>query len=457
MKLLLTCAAGMIAASGFAPFNFWIAPILALAIWFSLIKDLIFQKRIIGSYLFGLGLLLPSQYWTGIYVGNTPWLVLCFAQASFYILPGIFVRRKARFNSFVFAGSFVGVELLLRTIPFTGFGWSRIGFTQIDSPIAAIYPVGGVVFVSFIIAFLSATRRFLPLVIALSIVGLANFVPDQIEQKNSIRIALVQGGVPELGLGFNSTPKEVFNRHLEQTKKLSTGNELIIWPENSVDIDINTNPEVYKEIVEQSVRTSSPILVGGVTKSPDGLRNQSILFNSKAQQIYTKRYLTPFGEYLPLRNIAEAVSPYAKEITDFAAGQEDTKFKISNFTFQTLICYELINDVFRDSLTSDFLVVQTNNATFGDTSQLEQELNIARVRSMETGRNVAYVSTTGVTSFISNDGTILQQIPKFTPNSLIGQIDTVDGTTLTQDYGKYLEALLLIPSLLLSILRRAKK
>jgi apolipoprotein N-acyltransferase len=372
-------------------------------------------------------------------------------------LPGIFVRRKARFNSFVFAGSFVGVELLLRTIPFTGFGWSRIGFTQIDSPIAALYPVGGVVFVSFIIAFLSATRRFLPLVIALSIVGLANFVPDQIEQKNSIRIALVQGGVPELGLGFNSTPKEVFNRHLEQTKKLSTGNELIIWPENSVDIDINTNPEVYKEIVEQSVRTSSPILVGGVTKSPDGLRNQSILFNSQAQQIYTKRYLTPFGEYLPLRNIAEAVSPYAKEITDFAAGQEDTKFKISNFTFQTLICYELINDVFRDSLTSDFLVVQTNNATFGDTSQLEQELNIARVRSMETGRNVAYVSTTGVTSFISNNGTILQQIPKFTPNSLIGQIDTVDGTTLTQDYGKYLEALFLIPLLLLTILRRVKK
>jgi len=65
MKLFLTFAAGVIAASGFAPFNFWIAPILALAIWFSIIKDLTFQKRIIGSYLFGLGLLLPSQYSTG--------------------------------------------------------------------------------------------------------------------------------------------------------------------------------------------------------------------------------------------------------------------------------------------------------------------------------------------------------------------------------------------------------
>jgi len=457
MKFFLFPIAGVAAAGGFAPFDIWIAPIFAFAIWFSLLRNSNLKKRLIGSYFFGLGLLLPSQYWTGIYVGNTPWLVLCFAQASFYILPGIFVCRKARFNSLAFAGSFVGVELLLRTIPFTGFGWSRIGFTQIDSPIAALYPVGGVVFVSFIIAFLSATRRFLPFVIALSIVGLANFVPDQIEQKNSIRIALVQGGVPELGLGFNSTPKEVFNRHLEQTKKLSTGNELIIWPENSVDIDINTNPEVYKGIVEQSVRTSSPILVGGVTKSPDGLKNQSILFNSQAQQIYTKRYLTPFGEYLPLRHIAEVVSPYAREITDFAAGQEDTKFEINSFTFQTLICYELINDVFRDSLTTDFLVVQTNNATFGNTSQLEQELNIARVRSMETSRNVAYVSTTGVTSFISNNGTILQQIPKFTSNSLIGQIDTVDGTTLTQDYGKYLEALFLIPLLFRSILRKINK
>lgn len=137
----MTFAAGVIAASGFAPFNFWIAPILALAIWFSLIKDLIFQNELL-IISFGLGLLLPSQYWTGVYVGNTPWLLLCFVQASFYILPGIFVRRKARFNSFVFAASFVGVELLLRTIPFTGFGWSRIGFTQIDSPIAVLYPVG---------------------------------------------------------------------------------------------------------------------------------------------------------------------------------------------------------------------------------------------------------------------------------------------------------------------------
>ena len=457
MKFFLIFASGVIAACGFAPINFWIAPILALAIWFSVIKDLIFQKRIIGSYLFGLGLLLPSQYWTGIYVGNTPWLVLCFAQASFYILPAIFVRRKERFNNFAFAGSFVGVELLLRTIPFTGFGWTRIGFTQIDSPIAALYPVGGVVLVSFIIAFVSATRRLLPLVVTVSFVAFANFAPDQIEQKDSISIALVQGGVPELGLGFNSTPKEVFNRHLEQTKKLSAGHELIIWPENSVDIDINTNPEVYKEIVEQSVRTSSPILVGGVTKSPEGLRNQSILFNSQVQQIYTKRYLTPFGEYLPLRDIAEALSPYAKEITDFAAGQEDTKFRVRNFTFQTLICYELINDSFRDLLNSDFLVVQTNNATFGNTSQLEQELNIAKVRSMETGRNVAYVSTTGVTSFIGNDGSILQMIPKFTPNSLIGQLNTVNGTTFTQDYGKYLEAVFLISLPLLSILRRVKK
>ena len=76
---------------------------------------------------------------------------------------------------------------------------------------------------------------------------------------------------------------------------------------------------------------------------------------------------------------------------------------------------------------------------------------------METGRNVAYVSTTGVTSFISNNGKILQQIPKFTPNSLIGQIDTVSETTFTQDYGKYLEAIFLVPLLLLSVLRRVKK
>ncbi len=110
-------------------------------------------------------------------------------------------------------------------------------------------------------------------------------------------------------------------------------------------------------------------------------------------------------------------------------------------TFQTLICYELINDSFRDQISSNFLIIQTNNATFGDTAQLDQQLNIARVRAIETGRFIAYVSTTGTTSFIDNRGKVVTKLPKFEPATLFGELNHVNGQTATQFLGKYLEYL----------------
>jgi apolipoprotein N-acyltransferase len=300
-----------------------------------------------------------------------------------------------------------------------------------------------VVLVAFLIALISSARSVFNLALICLVIAGLSFLPriEATDKKSSI--ALVQGGVVKLGLEFNSKPKEVFLRHLQQTSKSVTFNQvdLIIWPENAVDIDINTNDEVKKLINEKSEFLDTPLLVGGVTKSGDNLLNQSFLFDPQIKQSYSKRYLTPFGEYLPLRGIATKVSRYADQITDFKAGQKDTKFLIDDATFQSLICYELLDDSFRDQIDTNFLVVQTNNATFGDTAQLDQQLNIARVRAIETGRYIAYVSTTGTTSFIDNRGKIIEKLPKFESSTLFGEVNHVIGITTTQIIGKYLEYL----------------
>jgi apolipoprotein N-acyltransferase len=285
---------------------------------------------------------------------------------------------------------------------------------------------------------------------------LSSLLTTPITDVGKVRIALIQGGVSNLGLDFNSTPQEVFKRHLLQTSKSIKADEvdLIVWPENAVDIDVNTIPGVADQITNLSKSLKTPILIGGVTKSLTGPQNQSILFNPDKQQVYTKRYLTPFGEYLPLRNLSTRFSKYADEITDFSAGKNDLVFQVNSLKFQTQICYEIINDSFRDQVNSDFLIVQTNNATFGDTAQLDQELNIAKVRALETGREVAYVSTTGVTSFIDSEGKVRMSLPKFTPASLIDEVKMVKGQTYTQKYGKYLESLSIIVLLAILLIRK---
>jgi apolipoprotein N-acyltransferase len=224
-----------------------------------------------------------------------------------------------------------------------------------------------------------------------------------------------------------------------------------------VDVDVNTNPQVNDSIKNLSTLLNTPILIGAVTKSIDGPKNQSILFNPDKGQIYTKRYLTPFGEYLPLRSVAEKVSKYSSQITDFKAGEQNTVFEVDGSRFNTLICYELINDIFVPEVKNDFLVIQTNNATFGDTNQLDQQLNIARVRALESARDIAYVSTTGTTSFISSQGKILSSLDKFKPATLKSEISATQGLTYRQFFGHLVEPLAMIVLLVLCLIRVGRR
>ena len=455
MKYLAAIFFAALASLSFEPYGIWPLAFVGLAGWFTLLTQNGLKYRIYLSYLFGACLLLLNQHWTGVYVGNLPWMILSLSQALLFIMPALFVRQGARYNQYLFALSYVLTELLLRTVPFTGFGWTRLSFTQVESPLAGIYPIGGVALVALMLALISSARKFRSFIIGALVPAVCWLIPASVQTEEPVSIALVQGGVVNLGLDFNSKPQEVFKRHLDQSILSIKPNEvdLIIWPENAVDVDVNTNPQVNGAIKNLSTVLNTPILIGAVTKSNEGPKNQAILYNPDKGQIYTKRYLTPFGEYLPLRSVAEKVSKYSSQITDFKAGEQNTIFDVNGIRFTTLICYELINDSFVSQARNDFLVVQTNNATFGDTNQLDQQLNIARVRALESARQIAYVSTTGTTAFISHQGNILSGLDKFKPATLKGQVTATQGLTYRQSFGHLVEPLAMIVLLGLVLLR----
>ena len=456
MAYLLSIVFGLSTSFAFKPFSVWPLAIIGLAGLFWLLNKSRLYQRLLISYLFGLSFLLMVQHWTSTYVGSFPWLILGLIEATFFLFPALLIKRRHRYNQIIFALSIVLVELALRTIPFTGFGWSRVGFTQIDSPIASLYPLGGVVLVTFYIALLSASRTAISFIFLALAPPIVSLIPPTVSFSEPVKVALVQGGVVNLGLDFNSVAKELFTRHLDQSmQSIAPGMvDLVIWPENSVDVDIGANTDVSTKIMNLSTRITTPMLISGVQKNIYGKQNQAILFDPQIKQIYTKRYLTPFGEYIPLRAIAEKVSKYASQVSDISAGEANTIFEIQDAKFQSLICYELINDQLIRQVESDFLVIQTNNATFGDTPQLDQQLNIARVRAAEISRYIPYVSTTGVTSFIGPQGEVISQVQKFNPATLFGEVGKATGVTYAQKYGMYLELIAIFGSISLLLLRR---
>jgi apolipoprotein N-acyltransferase len=426
--------AAFLASAAFEPIGLWFLAIFGFALYLRKMQTV--RKPILYSFVFGLLLNAIVLYWSGKYVGLLPWLLLAFLMSLFYLPVGwMFKKSKSIWLS---ALTLLIMEELRSRFPFGGFGWTRIAFSQVESPALPIVSVGGVIALS---AFTILVSTFLTklnlknLAFLFLIFVAANFLPNNPEGSGSVKLLAIQGNTPEVGLGFNSRPKAVFDLHIKATQEFAKGNyDAIVWPENAIDIDPNDNPEIAREITSLNRSLKAPLIAGVVTRSGGNPQNASILYSELgvAESIYLKRGLTPFGEYIPIRAIAEFVSPLAKTVTDFIPGNGRVTHKISGSKIGPIICYEIVDDeLVRDmAKNSQALIVQNNNATFANTAQSAQQLAITRIRAVEHSRYILSVSTIGMSAFIDNNGRVLSKTLENGKSFLAGQLLMSDHITL---------------------------
>jgi apolipoprotein N-acyltransferase len=174
---------------------------------------------------------------------------------------------------------------------------------------------------------------------------------------------------------------------------------------------------------------------------------------------YIKRGLTPFGEYMPLRKIAEFVSPYAKSVSDFQAGTSLQTHKISSAAIGPIICYEIIKDelVTEMAQNSAALIVQTNSATFAGTAESRQQLAITRIRAVENSRDILSVSTIGISAFIDNNGRVVSQTAENLQAPLAGHLQLNRHNTLANRLGNWASVIDLILIAFFALSRNRKR
>jgi apolipoprotein N-acyltransferase len=426
--------AAFLASAAFEPIGLWFLAIFGFAIYLRKMQTV--RTPILYSFVFGFLLNAIVLFWSGKYVGLLPWLLLAFLMSLFYLPVGWMYKKS---NSiWLSALTVLIMEELRSRFPFGGFGWTRIAFSQVESPALPIVAAGGVIALSAFTILASAfltklnlkNLAFLVLIFVSAII-----LPNNPEGSGSVKLLAIQGNTPEVGLGFNSRPKAVFDLHIEATQEFAKENyDAIVWPENAIDIDPNDYPEVAREIISLNLGLKTPLIAGVVTRSGGNPQNASILYSELgvAESIYLKRGLTPFGEYIPLRAIAEFVSPLAKTVTDFIPGNGRVTHKISGFNIGPIICYEIIDDdLVRDmARNSQALIVQNNNATFANTAQSAQQLAITRIRAVEHSRYILSVSTIGISAFIDNNGRVLSETLENRKSFLAGQLLMSDHITL---------------------------
>jgi apolipoprotein N-acyltransferase len=252
--------------------------------------------------------------------------------------------------------------------------------------------------------------------------------------------------VPRLGLDFNAQRRAVLDNHVKETIKLAdevaegtvAKPDIVIWPENSSDIDPLQNPDAAAQIDRAARAVGVPILVGAVLRNPDGVTTSNSALVWLAGQGVVKRRVQPFGEYMPWRSFFALFSSYVARAGYFVPGYGPGVVDMAGVRVGVTICWEVaFDDLVEDSVENgaQVLAVPSNNATFGFTEMTYQQGAMSRVRSVEHDRASIIATTSGVSATIAPDGTVTQSTKQFTPDVLVERTPLLDTTTVATRLG----------------------
>lgn len=455
---MVAAFAGVLFAFSFEPIGLWFLAPISYAIFLKICHKGVNLYR--SAFLFGFISSAITLWWAGKYVGLIPLALLALLHGLFYLPLGFLGKYTT--SIFWFIPALLAIEELRSFFPFSGFSWMRIAFSQADAPYASVISIGGALMLSawvLTISSMIATFRKTLAFPLLLIVVLPLLLNNTYSSQEKVSFIGIQGNTPSVGLTFNDRAEAVFNLHLTETRKVAVdAADVIIWPENAIDVDPFANTRVRTSIESLTSTLKTPLITGAITRQSGQLENVSLMYNESGEVVsyYSKQYLTPFGEYMPLRPLARLISPYVDDVIDFRVGERVDNHVVNGFNIAPVICYELLSDslVHNAAKNSDALVVQTNSATFANTSESTQQLNITRLRALENAREIASVSTIGISAHIGINGEILSRTEENIPSQLSGDLLSNSDQTLANTLGGFAPTIVLLIAILFPLILR---
>ncbi len=486
--LAVALAGGLVLMAAFPPVGIWpLAPagpaLLAVALWRRSLRG-----SLLAGLVFGLAFFVPLLSWL-VNLAWYAWLVLAVAEAVIFAVLAVGQRLLLNLRAWplAVAGWWVCAEALRSRWPYA-FPWGRLAMSQAGTPAAPWAALGGAPLLSFLIALAGTTLAWALLVpvrragwraalrhralpgaafagaAGLALAGALLPVDQPVPGAPTATVAAIQGDVPHArNLPDQLRETTVTANHAAATEHLAAQvragarpvPDLVIWPENSTDIDPRFDPQTYDTIETAVNAIHRPVLVGVLLQDP--LRNAGQLWRPGRGpgQIYVKRQLVPFGEYIPMRGLLTHITSLVSlQPHDFTPGHRAVVFHLGKIRLGDVICYEIGFDHLVSSEVNagaNLLTMQTNDATFevdGQTGETLQQLAMARIRAVESDRAVVVASTTGVSAIIAPDGRLLARSGTWQRAVLEARVPLVSQRTLADRIGAWPEAAIVALTLL---------
>lgn len=408
-----------------------------LVMWFALIPLLLHGRHaspresalqfFLAGWVFNslvLHWLLSNIYWAGA------WAILAYQalslfMAAYWALLGFLYalcRRtlKPLPAALVLALLWMTMETLQASL-FSGFGWCALGYAQGKNlPLLQWAALGGVSLISAAVVAVNAClaeaigahgrQRVFSLLCAAGLfvllhVGGYALLREADYGGKPFRVGLVQPDFPQEMKWDEEYQVEMVRNAAEKSRILATvdGCDLFVWPESLVSSPIDTGA-ILQIIQETTGATRTPLFTGAIRIDPetDGVRNSSYYFTAQGEieGFYDKMHLAPFGEYVPFGDYFPFIEQFVPAIGGVEAGDEPEVFPVGSRTLGPLICFEVLFTEMAMDLKrqgADFIVVITNLSWFGASGAIPQELEIARLRAVETRLPLVHCANTGIT------------------------------------------------------------
>lgn len=474
IRAAVATAAGVLLVLAFPPFDAWPLAVPAVATFTWAVHGARLRVAGLVGGLAGMVFFLGLMPWLRV-IGYDAWLGLSLLSAAFLALQAAATAAAMtlRWWPVWTACLWVAQEALRSRIPLGGFPWGRLAFGQVDTLFTGWATVGGAPLVTFLVALSGGLLAWAVLhrdraVPALGALGLSLLtagsgwlVPAVGDDGiGRVTVAVVQGNVPRTGLDAFGQREAVLRNHVDATLDLAADvqaglvpqPDLVVWPENASDIDPFQDPSAF-ELIDGAVRAIGvPTLVGLVVAADhsDQVLNVGVVWDPQSGpgERYVKRHPVPFGEYVPFRSaLAPVIRRFDRVPRDFAAGDVPGVLTVGPATVGDVICFEVAyDDLVRDVVRGggQLIAVQTNNATYGRTGQVEQQLAISRLRAVEHGRAVVVAATSGISAVIDPDGSELARAPEFEQQVLVAEVPLRIAQTWATGVGAWPELALAI-------------
>ena len=509
-RALIGSIGGALIALSYPAFNFWPGIFIGYFLVLLSIRLLGFFRAFFVGTLAGFAFFGILLKWLTTYLGPIPWAAGSLMSALIFGLASAIAAVLWRYVeslklgaaqpfaiSFLIGAIFTAREYVAGVFPFGGLPWARGGLSLVDTFLAKWVYFVDVAGLTWLIVFITTlftirfvhhqpngiglhkrARMLIPTFIAAALFfGVpAVTILDASGTSGKMKVAAVQGNA-NAGLFAVNPAGSILDKHLVVANDLVASDkgknlDLMVWPENSSDLDPNSMVEPGVKISQfVTEELKAPLLFGTKTFRGDDFFNEVDLWlpETGLADFYHKIRPVPFGEYVPNRPFFMALAPDLISLIgwDMSPGTRDGIFELPNGAkVGSLICFEVAFDYLSHDLVkqgAQAIMIQTNSSDFGRSEQGVQQAAISRMRAIETGRTVVAVSTVGVSGIYAADGSIVTELESFKPGAMVEEIALRHEYTPAILIGGYVEPLAFaitvfaFPIALLSLLLRRLK